>query len=77
MIRFGQMPRGAIAALQVPVFALVGALATIPPDPVIPPPSGGGGGYSQREDHHEDLSFPEHQDELLEVLELLLMNNLV
>lgn len=75
MIRFGQMPRGAIAALQVPVFALVGALSTVTPGPVVPP-SSGGGGYSQREDQHEDLSFPEHQDELLEVLELLFMNNL-
>ena len=73
MIHFGQMPRGAIVALQVPVFALVGALSSITPEPT-PPPSFGGGAYREQQ---QELSLSEHPEELLEVLELLFMNHLI
>mgnify|MGYP003397857416 FL=1 len=77
MIRFGQMPRGAIAALQVPVFALVGALSTVPPieppEPPIIPPSYGGGGHHW----YQEERATEHHEELLEVLEILLMHDIL
>lgn len=76
MMNFGQMPKGALAALQMPVFALVGALSTVqPPDTSPVPTPSSGGGYTQTQP--DRLDFTEHPEELLEVLELLLINDLL
>jgi hypothetical protein len=75
MINLGQMPRGAMVALQMPVFALVGALSSVTPEPPAPPASLGGGGWSQS-DYHQRQHSQDHPEELLEVLEIALMHNL-